>query len=136
MMHGHSDAVVLLHFVWATLDRVRVLAPDHDAWLMECLRHAAQRIWCDTIGVGVALDHVHCVVHLGRCVSIADLAQRLKGVSARYWNERPGMKPLRWQQGYWVRSIEPESLATLLPYLRHQRKHHARNTERAAWEFA
>jgi REP element-mobilizing transposase RayT len=121
---GHSDVLLLVHVVFATLGRRRLLRPEADDWLHAELREQARRLGADALGVGNADDHVHVVLSIGATTALAPLVQRLKGASCRAWNLRNASSPLRWQSGYWVRSVGTDALPRLLPYLRDQRARH------------
>lgn len=95
-----------------------------DAWLHAELREQARRAGVELLGVGNADDHVHAVLSIPATIALASLMKQLKGVTCREWNLQNPSRPLRWQSGYWARSIETNSLARLLPYLRDQRSRH------------
>jgi REP-associated tyrosine transposase len=124
MIRAHSDVLLLVHVVFATVDRRRLLPPSMDAWLHAELREQARRCEVHLLGVGNADDHVHAVLSIQATTALAPLMKQLKGVSCREWNLQNPSRPLRWQSGYWARSIQSDSLGRLLPYLRDQRARH------------
>jgi len=124
MIRAHSDVLLLVHVVFATVDRRRLLPSSMDAWLHAELREQARRCQVRLFGLGNADDHVHAVLSLPATIALAAFMKQLKGVSSREWNLQNPSRPLRWQSGYWARSIQTESLGRLLPYLRDQRTRH------------
>ena len=134
MLGAHCDTLLLVHVIWATSNRAATLMPTFDGWFAELAAEACRRIECDLVAVGNGRDHVHVVVRLSPSVALADVVRRLKGGSSHAWNAREQGRALRWQTGYWARSIEQEGLAPLTAYVRDQRGRHATATTLAAWE--
>jgi putative transposase len=137
MNSTHSNVLVLTHVVWATKRRCRMLAAEHDGFLLTLLRGAVpeDRGWLRAFGA--SNDHVHVLVELSATVRLCDLVQSLKGVSARRWNQQPplGASPLRWQDGYWARSVSPGEDEALRWYIHNQREHHATPQPPEPWEL-
>jgi len=121
-MSIHSVARLFVHCVWTTQHRVPTIEPEHDARLHQLISDAAAAIECELIAVGNASDHVHVVVRVSAKVSIAALAQRLKGRTSYFggW---------RWQRGYFAECIAPSDLAEKVAYVRAQRRHHPNSAE-------
>ncbi len=135
MLGAHSDTLLLTHVIWATRHRKAALPLAFDGWFADFAAYACGRIGCDLVSVGNASDHVHVVARLAPSITVADVVHRLKGGSSYAWNARPGRRPpLRWQTGYWARSIDQEGLVMLTGYVRDQRVRHAAATTLAAWE--
>lgn len=134
MLGAHSDTLLLTHVIWATSNRTRTLMPAFDGWFAELAAAACREMACDLVAVGNARDHVHVLLRLSPSVALADAVRRLKGGASHAWNARAQGRPLRWQTGYWARSIEQEGLAPLSLYVRDQRARHATATTLAAWE--
>jgi putative transposase len=85
------------------------------------------------LGVGIAWDHVHCVLSLPSKIALATVVQRLKGVSAHSWNLAHPER-LRWQEGYYARSVGDAELPRVLDYVANQRERHARALVNDAFE--
>ena len=134
MLGAHSDTLVLVHVIWATADRAATLGRDMDAWLGGFMAEACREIRCDLLAEGNSTDHVHVVLRQAPTIALAEVVRRLKGGSSHAWNLRGGLTPLRWQTGYWARSVEQESLGRLVAYVRDQRGRHAAAATTSAWE--
>ena len=134
MLGAHSDTLLLAHVIWATRHRKATLAGAFDDWFADFAAHACGRMGCDLLAVGNSSNPVHVVLRLAPAVAVADAVHRLKGGSSYAWNARSGRTPLRWQTGYWARSIDQEALVVLTPYVRDQRVRHAAATTLAWWE--
>jgi len=134
MLGAHSDTLVLVHVIWATLWRTATLAPQLDGWLAEMLRQKCSDLGCELLSVGNSRDHVHVVLGQAPSLALAEVVGRLKGTSSHAWNVRLPARRVRWQTGYWARSVEQASLDPLLGYVRDQRRRHGSGTTSAAWE--
>jgi REP element-mobilizing transposase RayT len=115
-MSVHSVARLFVHFVWTTKYRLPTIAPDDDARLHRLLDDAAASVQCELIAVGNASEHVHVLVRVSAKVTVAAVAQRLKGRSSYFggW---------RWQRGYFAECIHPQDVTDKARYIRNQRRH-------------
>jgi putative transposase len=134
MRRAHSDVLVLIHVVFATRHRARCLPRALDGWLHDELRLQASRKGADVIAVGNADDHVHLILAVPPLLALAELVGHLKATTSRAWNKDRPSKRLRWQNGYWARSIDLDSAPRLLDYVEHQREHHRRDQLISAFE--
>jgi putative transposase len=134
MLGSHSDALLLVHAVWSTLDRRPTLEPRDDEWLADFTRTRVRALGCDALAVGNAEDHVHLLVRCLPTLALAELMQAIKGASSHAWNRRLPGRQLRWQTGYWSRSVDQDALGTLIAYILNQRRHHGEGATRPAWE--
>jgi putative transposase len=133
--HAHSATMLVVHMVWATRRRTPWLEARFDGMLADLLARKARRLDCALLAAGVAPDHVHVLLRHPPRVSIAQVAHRLKGSSARALH--PALPPTDghvWQVGYWAESVTPRDVAAVADYVRSQRAHHARRIDAEAWE--
>ena len=80
-------------------------------------------------------DHVHILVKVPTTVTIARLAQQMKGVSSRFVQEElAGDALFAWQAGYAVFSVGRNQTRPVMEYIRGQKEHHAAQTQHDAWE--
>lgn len=111
---------------WTTLQRQplidRAVATFLEGFLArEALRHRAR-----VRGMGIVNDHVHLVLELPPTFDIPRLVQSLKGASGRIAN-RDGLTPrapLRWAEGYDLRSVGVRQLQAALGYVARQAERH------------
>lgn len=134
MLGAHSDTLLLTHVIWATSGRTPTLVAEVDDWLRDFLAHSCRAIGCDLMAAGNSRDHVHVVLRQPPSIALAEAVGRLKGSSSHAWNVRSPERRLRWQAGYWARSVQQESLGPLLDYVRDQRRRHGSGATSAAWE--
>jgi REP element-mobilizing transposase RayT len=131
----HSENVLLVHIVWATHRRARLLSRDADAWLAEVLRRKARDAGTVLLACGNADDHVHVLVRYPSTVTVANVVQRLKGASSYAWNTQTRWPRLAWQAGSWAQSVSPSGLEPALRYVDHQRHHHGEGAMVEPWEI-
>lgn len=111
---------------WTTLRRLPLINAGVASLLSRLLPAIARRHEVHVVAMGVVRDHVHLVVQLPACVDIPRLVQGLKGASARIAN-RDGLMPrapLRWANGYDLRSIGVRDLKRAIAYVRSQADRH------------
>src|SRR2546422_290157 len=95
-------------------------------FLRRFLPREAQRHGARLLAAGIVADHVHVVVQLPAINNIPRLVQGLKGASARVIN-REGLMPrapLRWAEGYDLRSVGVRQLGTVITYVNNQASRH------------
>ena len=117
---------VHLHFVWSTYDRHPKLTPSVREVAYRQIVSASQELNCEVKSIGGIEDHVHVVTQFVTTVSISDLVKRMKGTSAHLLNQSVPEceKSFKWQGGYGVFPVEPESLPYLMRYIERQEEHH------------
>jgi REP element-mobilizing transposase RayT len=127
-----SLACVLVHAVFSTKHRQPHLAdPACRQEMHAYIGGVSKKLECPPIVTGGVEDHVHCLFHLGRTVSIADWIKEVKRVSSTFgkrWD--PGFS---WQAGYGAFSVDPLNLDRVANYIRRQEEHH--RTESFQEEF-
>ncbi|PYP28383.1 MAG: IS200/IS605 family transposase [Gemmatimonadetes bacterium] len=116
---------VYVHLTWTTLQR-QPLINAVAGFLRRFLPKEAQRHGARVLEAGIVADHVHLVLQLLPVINIPRLVQGLKGASARLVN-RDGLTPrapLRWAEGYDLRSVGVRQLRTVIEYVGRQPQRH------------
>ncbi len=131
-----SNVLLLVHVVWATKRRAPLLGAHNDDLLVTLLPSTMPEQSGHLRALGVAPDHVHVLIEVAATLRLSDLVQSMKGVAARRWHQQPpdGVL-LRWQDGYWARSVSPSHTEALDRYIRNQRAHHATPQPPESWEL-
>ena len=114
------------HLTWTTLQRQSLITPGVAEFLRRFLPREARRHCARLLAAGIVADHVHLVVQLPAINNIPRLVQGLKGASARLVN-REGLTPrapLRWAEGYDLRSVGVRQLGTVINYVSNQASRH------------
>ena len=136
-MARRSSVWILLHVVWSTASRQRLLLPAADAAIGAILAERGRAAGCHVLAVGCASDHVHAMVFLSSHIAVARAVQHLKGGAARAVNVQPLLpRQLAWQTGYWVESVSPADLQPVRRYVLSQRTHHDNSHPAEQWQLA
>ncbi len=115
-----------VHLTWTTLQRQPLINHGVADFLRRFLPREAKRHGARLLASGIVADHVHVVLQLPPVTNIPRLIQGLKGASARLAN-RDGLMPrapLRWAEGYDLRSVGVRQLGTVLAYVENQAARH------------
>lgn len=115
-----------VHLTWTTLQRQALINRDVAAFLYRFLPREARRHGARLLALGVVADHVHLVLRLPPVTNISRMVQGFKGASARIAN-RDGLMPrapLRWAEGYDLRSVGVRRLQTVVDYVEQQASRH------------
>jgi putative transposase len=115
----------LLHFVWATYDRMPWIKPEIAPAVYRYIETVACNDGCDVLAVGGMPDHVHLFVCMSTTVSLSRLMQHVKGGSS-YLIQRD-LAPeafFKWQGGYAIFSVRPKDKARVVAYIANQEQHH------------
>ena len=115
-----------VHLTWTTLQRQPLINRDVVAFLRRFLPREAQRHGGRLLAAGIVGDHVHLVLRLPPVTNIPRMVQGFKGASARIAN-RDGLMPrapLRWAEGYDLRSVGVRQLGTVVEYVEQQAGRH------------
>src|SRR5437763_3510680 len=105
---------------WTTLRRLPLIHAGAGSFLRRVLPEIARRHSTRLIELGIVRNHVHLVLELPSQVDIPRLVQGLKGASARIAN-RDGVMPrapLRWANGYDLRSLSVRGLQRAIRMVR------------------
>jgi putative transposase len=110
------------HLTWTTAQRQPLINPDVAAFLRRFLPHEAQRHGARALATGIVADHVHLVLQLPPTFNVPRLVQGLKGAGARLANRECLLPraPLRWAEGYELRSVGVRQLPTVIKYVTNQ----------------
>lgn len=115
-----------VHLTWTTLQRQPLISAAVADFLRGFLRREAARHGAQVLETGIVADHVHVVLELPPSFNIPRLVQGLKGASARLAN-REGLTrraPLRWAEGYDLRSVGVRQLRAVIAYVGNQAARH------------
>ena len=124
-----SLALVLVHLVFSTKDRLPLLADPVRPALHAYLATVARAAGCECPRVGGVADHVHLAVRLSRTISIARLVEELKTASSKWLKtQAPALAAFAWQRGYGAFSVGPGDGDALLAYIDNQGEHHRQRT--------
>lgn len=124
-----SLSFLLVHVVFSTKNRARVLVPSVRPALHAYLATVARNVECECYRVGGVEDHVHLAIRLARTVTAAQLVEELKTSSSKWLKtQSPDLADFSWQRGYGAFSVGPSDLDALRRYIDNQEEHHRTRT--------
>jgi len=83
----------------------------------------AKDIWLDHINGHN--NHIHCLISLGRDLSISKISQLIKGESSHWINKNNLTKTkFIWQDDYWAVGVSESHLKSIRSYIQNQEEHH------------
>ena len=122
----HSFVSCLMHCVFSTKERRRLITPVLQDRLYPYLGGIARENKMKALSIGGVEDHVHALVSIPSTISIAKAVQLLKGNSSKWIHETfPNQRLFEWQEGYGAFSISVSGLEDMKRYIQSQKQHHA-----------
>jgi REP element-mobilizing transposase RayT len=117
---------ILVHIVWSTKDRVRLIPAEVERRLYAYIGGIITNNGGRMLIAGGDADHVHILVSIGKC-DIAKLIGTLKRETSK-WMKENGVRKFYWQRGYGAFSIGQSQVESVSNYIRDQKEHHTRQT--------
>jgi putative transposase len=120
-----SFVQIFVHAVWSTKHRQPMLIRENREILFNHIHQNARKKDINIDTIGGYIDHIHCLVSLGKEQSISKVIQLIKGESA-YWANKHGLitPRLQWQEEYYAASIDYKSIQAIRNYILNQEEHH------------
>jgi len=126
---AHTYVSSLVHCVFSTKDRRKLLTPSLRERLFPYLGGVAREAGMKALAVGGVDDHIHILLSVPAVLPLAKALQHLKGVSSKWIHETfPEMRGFAWQAGYGAFSIGVSQTADTIKYIANQEEHHRRRT--------
>jgi putative transposase len=121
-----SLANILLHIVFSTKDRARLMPVEATSDLYEYLAAIARAYDCPAHEIGGTENHVHICCSLARTQTCARLVEEMKKGSSKWMKART--RPIvgfAWQNGCGAFSIGEGQVSAVKEYIRRRPAHHA-----------
>ena len=124
-----SLAGLLVHIVFSTKHRDRIMADDIRDELHACTGGIIDNLKGTLLHAGSVQDHVHLLAAHPRTCSPAELIEEIKTGTSK-WIKTKGKqyKDFHWQAGYGIFSISPSHRLELEKYLDDQAEHHLKES--------
>lgn len=126
-----SLARVLIHIVFSTKNRARLIKPGFENELYGYIHGIIENNGSKLIIAGGVEDHIHLLVSIGRSVTIGELVGDIKRDSSKWMKGRS--QSFYWQNGYGAFSVSESNVEAVIRYIRNQKKHHRRQDFRAEY---
>ncbi|MBX7062402.1 MAG: transposase [Pyrinomonadaceae bacterium] len=117
---------ILVHVVWSTKDRVRMIPADLEPQLFGYISGIIKNNSGRMIIAGCDADHIHILTSIGRA-DISKLVGDIKRETSK-WMKEQGVAKFYWQRGYGAFSIGQSQVVNVSGYIRSQKEHHKRQT--------
>ena len=128
-MSLHSYTKILLHLVWSTLNREKIITKDVQPRVSKFLYEYSKKKKIFMITNYVNADHVHVLIDLPTGITVEDCLKLLKGGSSFYINQEKLLKKkLQWGRGYGAFSVSESAKDKVVEYIRNQEEHHRAKT--------
>ena len=96
----HSFSKIWIHAIWATKERVPLIAPKIEQQVYNFMRSQFVESGCPVRLINGMPDHVHCLFLLNSQKAIADIVKQVKGSTSHFINEQDLLKEkFAWQTG-------------------------------------
>ena len=124
-----------LHFVWATWDRLPVIAPEWKSGISRCIQAECAALKVTVLAQYAMPDHVHLLVRFPTTVTVAEIAKQVKGASSHLVTHRmaPG-EWFKWQGGYGAFSVSKADVPRVRHYIQCQEEHHRDQSFPLEWD--
>ena len=121
----HSFVSCLIHCVFSTKERRKLITPELRERLYPYLGGIARENKMKALSIGGVQDHVHALLTIPSTLSIAKAVQVLKGNSSKWVHETfPNQRLFEWQEGYGAFSIAVSGVEDTIRYIQSQEEHH------------
>ena len=120
----HSFVSCLMHCVFTTKERRRLITPEIQNRLYPYLGGIARENKMKALSIGGVEDHVHVLLSIPSTVPIAKAVQLLKGNSSKWVHETFAERLFEWQEGYGAFSIGVSGVEDTIKYIQSQKEHH------------
>ena len=122
---SNSYTSQLIHCVFGTKERQRLITPELQTRLFPYLGGIARENKMKLLAAGGIEDHVHLLLSLSKTLGIAKAMQLLKGGSSKWIHDNfPEHRRFEWQKGYGAFSISMGDEKRTLDYINNQEFHH------------
>ncbi|HOZ00790.1 MAG TPA: IS200/IS605 family transposase [Candidatus Syntrophosphaera sp.] len=123
----HSYTSINIHYVFSPHDRTCFDSVDTRKHINNYIRGLCHNLGCVCLASFVMPDHVHLLLRIPAKMSVAEVAQKVKGNTSRHLNTMPERNGrFVWQEGYGAFSCSQSMLEVVGTYIRNQEEHHKR----------
>lgn len=123
----HSVSRLVVHLVFTTKYRRKILTADMIKQIREALLSACEKLECELVEMNGEQDHIHLLVSYPPKLSISVIVNNLKAVSSRMVRlqnpqlERQSKVSALWSRSYFASSTGGASVDTLRTYIEEQK---------------
>ncbi len=124
-----SFVKIWVHIVFSTKNREPLLKKEFRNDIYQHIKQNCKEKDIFLKEINGDVDHLHCLISLGKDQTIAKITQLIKGESS-FWINKNGFtnKKFEWQDDYFAVSVSESQLEAVCNYIRNQETHHAKKT--------
>ncbi|MBR0236788.1 MAG: IS200/IS605 family transposase [Thermoguttaceae bacterium] len=129
---SHSCTQLHIHMIFSVKYRNCYLTGQFETLMHQKMREILEQSNCFVRAINGDRDHVHLFFDLHPSVSVAQIAQQIKGGTAHWINKEqtiiriPGN--FYWQRGYSAFSYSHSHIDAVVQYIKNQKAHHKTRT--------
>jgi putative transposase len=124
-----SFVKIWVHLVFATKNREPLLKKEiREGVYKHIIKNCREKgIFLQTVNGHI--DHIHCLISLGKDQTIAKVSQLIKGESS-FWINQNNLtsEKFSWQDDYFAVSVSESQVPAVMSYIRNQEKHHSKKS--------
>jgi REP element-mobilizing transposase RayT len=118
-----------IHLVWATWNRFPLITSELRSGIYAGIQAKCRKLRVEVVAIGGMEDHVHLLARIPTTISIALLAQHVKGSSSHLATHRLGREDdFKWQGAYGAFSVSKSEVPRIRDYVLNQERHHREQT--------
>jgi len=122
---AHSTISNLVHYVFSTKERQKLITPALEKRLWPYMSGIARENKIKALSIGGTDDHVHMLLSLSSTMTLSKAIQLIKGGSSKWVHDTfPEHRAFGWQEGYGGFTIGISQIETTTNYIRNQKEHH------------
>src|SRR5690348_5473135 len=116
---GHSYSNVLVHVVFSTKNRTKIIARDRQEDLCRYMVGIGKNLKVNVIAIGGITDHIHMLMALPGTLGHSTAIQKIKENSSKWMGSK-----FEWQEGFGAFSVSDSRREDVIAYIRNQEEHH------------
>ena len=122
---AQSLSKIILHLVFSTKDRARLILPEFSSDLFAYMAGICSSVKSHAYKIGGTENHVHVACSLPRTITVGHLLEEVKAGSSKWMKTKsPRCSSFAWQAGYGAFSCSQSQLPVLIKYIEKQPEHH------------
>lgn len=120
---------IWIHLVFATKNRAPFLTKEIRYKVQEHIIQNCKEKSIFLQNINGHLDHIHCLISLGKEQTISKISQLIKGESSFWINQNQlTTGKFMWQDDYYAVSVSESNLQKVINYIKNQEIHHAKKS--------
>ena len=136
MKQRHSFHRLFYHLVFSTKNREHLFVSSRDGDILSgYFRIKAKELDAYVEEFGHWREHVHMLLRSAPSLALANLYGQFKGFSSYAWNRKYADRPLVWQDGVFITTVDPDDNRALREYVATQWSRHESRAIIESWEI-